>query len=67
VQAYIDNADKLVESARNELAGGNYEKMLEIIEQIEAAVSKAHFTNFESKKVENRAVWLRPKETSVDM
>lgn len=66
VQAYIDNADKLVESARNELAGGNYEKMFEIIGQIEAAVSKAHFADFESKKVENRAVWLRPKETSVD-
>ena len=49
---------------QNQLGRSNYQGMLDVVANIEADTDRAFYSNFESKKVENRAVWIRPKETS---
>ncbi|MDF2986419.1 MAG: glycosyl hydrolase-like 10 protein, partial [Eubacterium sp.] len=65
VQEYIDNAELLVQSAREQLKDKNYIKLTEITGRIEQNSDKAHFANYQSKSVETRAVWIRPKETGL--
>lgn len=65
MQEYINKADLLVQSAKDELSLKNYDKLIDIIEQVEQNTDKAHFADFQSKKVETRAVWIRPKEDNI--
>lgn len=65
VQAYINNADSLLTTAKNDLENRNFKEMLNVLNNIENEVNNAYFTNYESKSVDNRAVWIRPKETDV--
>ncbi len=65
VQEYINNAEQLVQSARDQLSAKNYSKLAEITGLIEQNCNKAHFANFQSRSVETRAVWVRPKETEL--
>lgn len=65
IQGYISSAEALVADASNKLAARDYPGMFAIISNIEGFIDKAHYTNYESRKVENRAVWIRPKETDL--
>ena len=66
VQEYIDNAELLVESARERLKERDYKQLMEITGRIEQNSDNAHFANYQSKSVETRAVWIRPKETRLE-
>ena len=64
IQEYIGKAQSLLPVLQNQLGRSNYQGMLDVVANIEADTDRAFYSNFESKKVENRAVWIRPKETS---
>lgn len=64
VETYLNAADKYLKQANNLLYSKNYSDMLEETDKLEMAVNDAYFTNFESRNVEMRAVWMRPKETT---
>lgn len=66
VERYINNAKNYVAAAETKLAEKNYTEMLKILDKAEAEISNAHFSNYESRKVETRAVWIRPKETNAE-
>lgn len=64
IQAYISKAAPLIQAAENHLVRKNYRELLDIIRDIDGYAERARFSSYESRKVENRAVWIRPKETS---
>lgn len=66
IEQYINNAKNYVEDAEMKLVEKDYVEMLKILDKAEAEISKAHFSNYESRKVETRAVWIRPKETNAE-
>lgn len=66
VQKIIDTSGDKLKKAQTELNQGRYKELINTVKEIQNDADAAYFMTFESAKVENRAVWLRPKETSVD-
>ncbi|HHY41959.1 MAG TPA: family 10 glycosylhydrolase [Thermoanaerobacterales bacterium] len=66
VQQVIDSAKSRMEQVRVFLNQGEYRKLIKTVEEIQNAADQAYYMTFESPKVENRAVWHRPREKSIE-
>ena len=66
IQAIIDSAKSKLDNVKSYLSKGEYEEAENLLKSIDDDVNKAMYMSFESVKVESRAVWIRPKEKSLD-
>ncbi|MDI3480844.1 MAG: hypothetical protein PWQ97_499 [Tepidanaerobacteraceae bacterium] len=66
VQKVIDSAKSKLKNAQALLNQEKYRDLINTVKQIQNDADNAYFMSFESIKVENRAVWLRPRETNAD-
>lgn len=66
VQESIDIAAAKLSSLNKQLKEGRYENLSSIVQEIQKDADKAWFMSFESIKTENRAVWLRPRDTGIE-
>jgi uncharacterized lipoprotein YddW (UPF0748 family) len=65
VQNSIDTAQAKLKSVQAQMISGKYEALVSTVKEIQNDADNAYFMSFESLKVENRAVWLRPRDTSI--
>ncbi|HYE82627.1 MAG TPA: family 10 glycosylhydrolase [Clostridia bacterium] len=65
VQAAIDIAASKLGSVQAEVSLGQYDGLTGEVAEIQKDADNAYFMTFESFKTENRAVWLRPRDTSI--
>lgn len=68
-----DNVQKMIYKAQSKmqdvyalLREGQYRELIKTVKDIQDDATLAYYMIFESTKVENRAVWHRPRETSID-
>ncbi|QSZ27029.1 family 10 glycosylhydrolase [Aceticella autotrophica] len=66
VQSLIDTAGQKLPALKSQIDEGQYKDAVNTVNNIKNDANNAFFMAFESVKVENRAVWVRPKETTVD-
>ncbi|NLZ52634.1 MAG: family 10 glycosylhydrolase [Thermoanaerobacteraceae bacterium] len=66
VQKVIDTAASKMELVSNFLNEGKYRELIKTIDEIQNTADHAYYMTFESPKVENRAVWHRPREKNLD-
>jgi len=66
VQEAIDVAADKLSKLKRQLQEGRYENLADTVQEIQKDADKAWFMTFESVKAENRAVWLRPRDTSIE-
>lgn len=66
VQKVIDTATSKIEHVHNLLNQGKYRELLNTVNEIQSTADQAYYMTFESPKVENRAVWHRPREKNID-
>jgi len=66
VQKVIDRAAGKLLNLKAQLEKGQYEGLSNTVEDIQKDADKAYFMSFESINTENRAVWLRPRDTGID-
>lgn len=66
VQKMIDTARSKLDRVRAQLNQGEYKELVKTVNDIQNDANMAYYMTFESPKVENRAVWVRPRETSID-
>lgn len=66
VQKKIDHAAAKLANLNKQLEEGMYENLSNTVQEIEKYSDMAYFMSFESVKAENRAVWLRPKDTCLE-
>jgi len=64
-QADANNAEAKLRSLEEKVSAGQYESLTKEASEIQNIADEAYFMTFESMRVENRAVWLRPRDTSV--
>lgn len=64
IATHLEKAKQYLKDAENALFAKNYQEVLSSLEQLEREIENAHFTNYESRHVEMRAVWMRPTETT---
>ncbi len=67
-----DNAQKMIDKAKSKkqdahelLDQGQYKELIKTVNDIQNDADQAYYMTFGSTKVENRAVWHRPRETSI--
>ncbi len=65
VQSNLDSAQLKLESIKAQVSKGRYEALVNSVREIQKNADDAYFMTFESPKVETRAVWLRPRDTSI--
>lgn len=61
----IADAKTVYEQAKTEIGKGGDGKLFDLLQQLDRMVTDANYMNFESRKVETRGLWLRPKEKNV--
>ncbi|MDD4504064.1 MAG: family 10 glycosylhydrolase, partial [Clostridiaceae bacterium] len=66
VQKEIHIAESKLMDLQVQLKKVQYEGLIDAVKEIQKDADNAYFMTFESLKVENRAVWLRPRDTSID-
>lgn len=66
VQEVIDNAASMLEEIREQVNQCSYENLVKSVKKIQNTAETAYYMTFESVKVENRAIWLRPRDTNLD-
>lgn len=66
VQEVINNAASMLEEIQAQVNQCRYENLVKSVKEIQNTAETAYFMTFESLKVENRAIWLRPRDTSID-
>ncbi|MGE5630409.1 MAG: family 10 glycosylhydrolase [Caulobacteraceae bacterium] len=66
IQGVIDTAVSKLKDVQGRVKQGEYKDLAAYAEDIQKDADSAYFMTFESVKTENRAVWLRPRETSID-
>ncbi|RDW20673.1 glycoside hydrolase family 10 protein [Oceanobacillus chungangensis] len=64
IQDYLSISEVYLEKAQSALSVKDYVGMKSATDKVIEETSNAHFTNFESRNVEMRAVWMRPTETT---
>jgi len=64
-QEVIDRAGAKLKSVQAKVSHGQYEGLTNAVREIQNEADKAYYMTFESLKTENRAVWLRPRDTSI--
>lgn len=65
-QETISTAEAKLRSLEEQAAAGLYEGMTNTAAEIQGIADDAYYMTFESMKAENRAVWLRPNDTSIE-
>jgi uncharacterized lipoprotein YddW (UPF0748 family) len=65
VQSIINTAQLKLNSIQAQVGDGLYKDLIKVVKEIQNEADNAYFMTFESIKVENRAVWLRPRDTSI--
>ncbi|WP_052702821.1 glycoside hydrolase family 10 protein [Paenibacillus beijingensis] len=66
IEQKIAAAKTLNERAKAELSGGVTNGLFELLNELDQYISDTYFMNFESRKVDNRGLWLRPKEKNIE-
>ena len=66
VQGLIGSAESKLEGLQVQLNQEQYEGLINTVNEIQSIADNAYFMTFESLKVENRAVWLRPRDASIE-
>lgn len=66
IEQQINLSKASFESLKSKIERGDYNRFLESFNALNEEVSKAGFMNYESRKVDHRSVWIRPKETNID-
>lgn len=66
VQMMIYKTKSKMQDAYDLLREGQYRELIKTAKDIQNDANQAYRMTFESTKVENRAVWHRPRETSID-
>jgi len=66
VQKMIDTAGSKMNEVRAQLDQSRYKELINTVNDIQNDANTVYYMTFESVKVENRAVWLRPRETNID-
>jgi len=66
VEQIIDLAKSKMEQVSTFLNQGQYRELIKIVEDILNTADQAYYMTFESPKVENRGVWLRPREKNIE-
>lgn len=66
VQSKIDTALSKLKYTQAQIDQGRYEGLISSVKDIRKDAANAYYMTFESVKVENRAVWLRPRDTGID-
>jgi uncharacterized lipoprotein YddW (UPF0748 family) len=65
IRQKINEAKQVYIEAEAHYTRGGIDGLFEILNRLDALVTDARYMNYESRKVENRGLWLRPKETSL--
>lgn len=66
IQDKIDLTKSQMQKVHELLSKSEYGEMIQTVNDIQNEANTAYYMTFESPKVENRAVWHRPRETSID-
>jgi uncharacterized lipoprotein YddW (UPF0748 family) len=66
IEQKIAAAKSLYQKAKSEMDGGITNGLFDLLNQLDQNLSDTHFMNFESRKVDTRGLWLRPKETNLE-
>lgn len=66
IEQKIAAAKSLYQKAKSEMEGGVTNGLFNLLNQLDQNLSDTHFMNFESRKVDARGLWLRPKETNLE-
>ncbi|UVI31819.1 glycoside hydrolase family 10 protein [Paenibacillus spongiae] len=66
IEQKLANVREALVQVRSKLASGSYDGLIELLNTLDRDVTDANFMNFESRKVETRGLWLRPKETNIE-
>lgn len=66
VQDMIDIAESKLISLQEEVKQSEYKDLANKVNEIQTIADNAFYMTFESLKAENRAVWLRPRDTGID-
>ncbi len=66
IQDKIDLTKSQMQKVHELLSKSEYREMIQTVNDIQNEANTAYYMTFESPKVENRAVWHRPRETSID-
>ncbi|HYF83203.1 MAG TPA: family 10 glycosylhydrolase [Clostridia bacterium] len=65
VQSMINLTESKLKKIQAQLAQGQYDGLIKAVRDMQKDADTAYYMTFESVKVENRAVWLRPRDTSI--
>lgn len=66
VQGIIEAAAAKLENIKKQVNGQQFEGLSAAVKDIQKDADNAYYMTFESPRVENRAVWLRPKEKNMN-
>lgn len=66
IRETINIAEEKLKSLEEQMNQGQYEGMTNEAKEIQGIADKAYYMTFESLKIENRAVWLRPRDTGIE-
>ncbi len=66
IQNKIDLTKSQMQQVHELLSKSEYRELIQTVNDIQNEANKAYYMTFESPKVENRAVWHRPRETGID-
>ncbi len=66
IEQKISDAKLKYEAAKSAIEGGVTDGLFDLLNDLDRDISDTHFMNFESRKVDNRGLWLRPKETNIE-
>lgn len=66
IQDKIDLTKSQMQKVHELLSKSEYRELIQTVNDIQNEANKAYYMTFESPKVENRAVWHRPRETGID-
>ncbi len=66
IQSMIDMAEARLKDIQARTESGAFEDLVKSVKEMQKAADEIYFMTFESPLVENRAIWLRPKETGIE-
>lgn len=66
IEQKIVDAKNLYAQAKAAFEGGITNGMFDLLNALDLNLSDIYFMNFESRKVDNRGLWLRPKEKNIE-
>jgi len=66
VRETLDSVQSRMSVVRAQLEQGQYKELIKTVSEIQKDADRAYYRTFESRKVENRGVWIRPRETNVE-